>query len=90
MLHIYMFAPASLPNNWINFDETWYTDSSLTNLKYCRGNRKLCYPRPAEASGVLNDSHCNSSSTEAGVLVAYHQATDQLLSKEVRTITGGR
>ncbi|GBM31424.1 hypothetical protein AVEN_98518-1 [Araneus ventricosus] len=40
--------------------------------------------------GHLNDSSCNSSSTEAGVLIAYHQATAQPLPKEVRTITGGR
>ncbi|GBL95166.1 hypothetical protein AVEN_253505-1 [Araneus ventricosus] len=39
--------------------------------------------------GYLNDSRCNSSNTEAVVLVAYHQATARLLPKEVRTITGG-
>ncbi|GBM92562.1 hypothetical protein AVEN_222834-1 [Araneus ventricosus] len=31
----------------------------------------------------LNDSCCYSSSTEAGVLIAYHQATAQPLPKEV-------
>ncbi|GBO16829.1 hypothetical protein AVEN_208488-1 [Araneus ventricosus] len=39
--------------------------------------------------GQLNGSRCNSSSTEAGVLIAYHQATARPLPKEVRTITGG-
>ncbi|GBN99928.1 hypothetical protein AVEN_41973-1 [Araneus ventricosus] len=38
-------------------------------------NLKPFYPRPDEAFRVLNDSCCNSSSTEAGVLIAYHQAT---------------
>ncbi|GBM16692.1 hypothetical protein AVEN_91112-1 [Araneus ventricosus] len=47
------------------------------------------YPSPAEASGHLNDSHCNSSSIEAGVLIAYHQAAVRPIPKEVRTITGG-
>ncbi|GBM02760.1 hypothetical protein AVEN_40826-1 [Araneus ventricosus] len=39
--------------------------------------------------GHLNDSRCNSSSTETGVLVANHLAMDGPLAKEVRTITGG-
>ncbi|GBN12304.1 hypothetical protein AVEN_54866-1 [Araneus ventricosus] len=39
--------------------------------------------------GHLNDRRCNISSTEAGVLTAYHQATARPLPKEVRTITGG-
>ncbi|GBM67870.1 hypothetical protein AVEN_71198-1 [Araneus ventricosus] len=39
--------------------------------------------------GHLNDSRCNSSSTETGVLITYHQATARALPKEVRTITGG-
>ncbi|GBN15442.1 hypothetical protein AVEN_161869-1 [Araneus ventricosus] len=38
---------------------------------------------------TLNDSHCSSSSTEAGALVAYHQATARPLPKVVRTLTGG-
>ncbi|GBM65491.1 hypothetical protein AVEN_223588-1 [Araneus ventricosus] len=37
----------------------------------------------------LNDSRCNSSSTESGVLIAHYQATARLLLKEVRTINGG-
>ncbi|GBM82285.1 hypothetical protein AVEN_214683-1, partial [Araneus ventricosus] len=52
--------------------------------------RKPCYPRHAETPGVLNDSSCNSSSTEAGVLVAHRRATARPLQKEVRTITGRR
>ncbi|GBN04528.1 hypothetical protein AVEN_135899-1 [Araneus ventricosus] len=39
--------------------------------------------------GPLNDSRCNISSTEAGVLIASHLATALPLPKEVRTITGG-
>ncbi|GBM52336.1 hypothetical protein AVEN_64043-1 [Araneus ventricosus] len=39
--------------------------------------------------GHLNDNRWNSSSTEAGVLVAYPQATVRSLPKEARTITGG-
>ncbi|GBM99578.1 hypothetical protein AVEN_64399-1 [Araneus ventricosus] len=39
--------------------------------------------------GHLNDSRCNSWSTEAGVLIAYQQATARPLLMEVRTITGG-
>ncbi|GBM63490.1 hypothetical protein AVEN_205838-1 [Araneus ventricosus] len=38
--------------------------------------------------GQLNDSRCNSSITEAGVLIAYHQATARPLPNDVRTITG--
>ncbi|GBM85985.1 hypothetical protein AVEN_186662-1 [Araneus ventricosus] len=38
----------------------------------------------------LSGSHCNSSSTEAGVLVAHHRATARPLPKVVRTITDGR
>ncbi|GBL78491.1 hypothetical protein AVEN_42975-1 [Araneus ventricosus] len=38
--------------------------------------------------GHLNDSFCNSSSTEAGVLIAYHQNTARPIPKEVRIITG--
>ncbi|GBL80274.1 hypothetical protein AVEN_92205-1 [Araneus ventricosus] len=34
-------------------------------------------------------NRCNTSSTEAGVLIAYHQATNRHLPKEVRTITDG-
>ncbi|GBM59947.1 hypothetical protein AVEN_4013-1 [Araneus ventricosus] len=45
-------------------------------------NWKPCYPRPAEAPEVLNDSRCNSSSNEAGVLVAHHLATARPLRKE--------
>ncbi|GBM52939.1 hypothetical protein AVEN_60130-1 [Araneus ventricosus] len=37
-----------------------------------------------------DDSLSNSSSTEAGVLTAYHQAMAQSLPKEIRTIIGGR
>ncbi|GBL86789.1 hypothetical protein AVEN_96028-1 [Araneus ventricosus] len=37
----------------------------------------------------LNDSSSNSSSTEVGVLVAYHRVTARSLPLEVRTITGG-
>ncbi|GBL81349.1 hypothetical protein AVEN_143655-1 [Araneus ventricosus] len=36
-MYIYMFVPASLPNGWTNYDETWYTGSSLADLKYCKG-----------------------------------------------------
>ncbi|GBM25242.1 hypothetical protein AVEN_153424-1 [Araneus ventricosus] len=39
--------------------------------------------------GPLNDSRCNSSSTEAGVLIANHLATARSLPKEVRTISDG-
>ncbi|GBO12372.1 hypothetical protein AVEN_165902-1 [Araneus ventricosus] len=39
-------------------------------------------------TGPLNDSRCNSSSAEAGFQKAYHQATSQLLPKEIHTITG--
>ncbi|GBN32138.1 hypothetical protein AVEN_192420-1 [Araneus ventricosus] len=46
-------------------------------------------PRPALASGILNDTAEIASSTEAGVLVAHHRATARPLPKEVRTITGG-
>ncbi|GBO17612.1 hypothetical protein AVEN_36248-1 [Araneus ventricosus] len=47
-------------------------------------------PRPAVACRILNDScRYDSSSTEAGVLVAHHRATARPLPKEVRTITGG-
>ncbi|GBN91462.1 hypothetical protein AVEN_205187-1, partial [Araneus ventricosus] len=52
-------------------------------------NHKWSYPGLPVDKGHLNDSRCNSSSTEAGVLKAYHQATARLLSKEVRNITGG-
>ncbi|GBN47974.1 hypothetical protein AVEN_240496-1, partial [Araneus ventricosus] len=53
-------------------------------------NRKPCYPRPAKVSRVLNDSRCNSSSTEDGVLVAHHWVTARPLPKEVPTIIGGK
>ncbi|GBL78132.1 hypothetical protein AVEN_143417-1 [Araneus ventricosus] len=36
--------------------------------------------------GHLNDSHCNSSSTEAGVLIAYHQATARPHPMEVQRL----
>ncbi|GBL88215.1 hypothetical protein AVEN_172995-1 [Araneus ventricosus] len=39
--------------------------------------------------GNLNDSRCNSSSTEVGVLVPHHRAAARPLPKEVRTITVG-
>ncbi|GBN64162.1 hypothetical protein AVEN_215715-1 [Araneus ventricosus] len=54
---------------------------------HCNVKGSSCH---AEAPGVLNDSRCISSSTEAGVLVAHHRATARSLLKEVRTITGGR
>ncbi|GBM43692.1 hypothetical protein AVEN_26559-1 [Araneus ventricosus] len=38
----------------------------------------------------FNGSRCYSSSTEIGVLIAYHQTTARSLQKEVRAITGGR
>ncbi|GBL72669.1 hypothetical protein AVEN_127917-1 [Araneus ventricosus] len=38
-------------------------------------------------TGPLSDSRCNSSSTEAGVLVVNHLATARPLPKEARTIT---
>ncbi|GBL72055.1 hypothetical protein AVEN_115074-1 [Araneus ventricosus] len=41
-------------------------------------NPKPCYPRLTEASRVLNDSSCNSWSTEAGVLVDNHQPRHDL------------
>ncbi|GBM59164.1 hypothetical protein AVEN_18053-1 [Araneus ventricosus] len=53
-------------------------------------NRKPCYPRPVLAFGALNDSRCNSSSTEAGVLVANRLDTARPIPKEVRTVFGGR
>ncbi|GBM59776.1 hypothetical protein AVEN_6652-1 [Araneus ventricosus] len=52
-------------------------------------NRKPCYTRYAEASGALNDSCCNSSNAEAGVLMVYHQVTARPFPKEVRTMEGG-
>ncbi|GBM38495.1 hypothetical protein AVEN_24588-1 [Araneus ventricosus] len=39
--------------------------------------------------GHLNDSSCNSSNTEFGVLIPYHQATARTLPKELRTVTDG-
>ncbi|GBN62609.1 hypothetical protein AVEN_8351-1 [Araneus ventricosus] len=38
--------------------------------------------------GHLNGSRCNSSSTQAGVLVAHQRAAARPLSMEVRTIPG--
>ncbi|GBM38458.1 hypothetical protein AVEN_120819-1 [Araneus ventricosus] len=44
-----------------------------------------------DLSGILNDSdRYDSSSIEAGVLVAHHRPTARPLPKEVRTIPGGR
>ncbi|GBM16602.1 hypothetical protein AVEN_88948-1 [Araneus ventricosus] len=52
------------------------------------GNRKRSCPDLPRHTGPLIDTRCNSSSTEAGVLIAHHQATAQPFPKEVRTITG--
>ncbi|GBM72455.1 hypothetical protein AVEN_6987-1 [Araneus ventricosus] len=52
-------------------------------------NQKIwIYPALLEHPGYLNESRSNNSSTEAGVLTAYHQATVRRLSKRVRSITG--
>ncbi|GBL93874.1 hypothetical protein AVEN_153634-1 [Araneus ventricosus] len=34
--HVIGIYNASLPNGWVKFDETWYTVSSIADLKYCR------------------------------------------------------
>ncbi|GBM24762.1 hypothetical protein AVEN_182386-1 [Araneus ventricosus] len=67
------------------------TRSNTVKKSYCSNRslihqNKLDHPCSAVASRPLNDSRCNSSSTEAGVLIAYHQATARPLPKEVRTI----
>ncbi|GBM59773.1 hypothetical protein AVEN_6650-1 [Araneus ventricosus] len=52
-------------------------------------NRKPCYTRSAEASGALNDSCCNSSNAEAGVLMVYHQVMARPFPKEGNVQSGG-
>ncbi|GBL89390.1 hypothetical protein AVEN_225903-1 [Araneus ventricosus] len=44
---------------------------------------------PSGVPGLVNDSRCDNSSTEAGVLIAYHHATARSLPKEELTIIGG-
>ncbi|GBL94416.1 hypothetical protein AVEN_7382-1 [Araneus ventricosus] len=63
--------------------------SSWLVVDYIYQNQKPGSPRPVVATGNLNDSSCNSSSTEVGVLVAKHLATARPFPKEVCTITGG-
>ncbi|GBN20907.1 hypothetical protein AVEN_207304-1, partial [Araneus ventricosus] len=50
---------------------------SECNLK-CRST-----PALPKHPGHLNDSRCNSSRIEAGVLIVYHQATSRSLPKAV-------
>ncbi|GBN52349.1 hypothetical protein AVEN_106956-1 [Araneus ventricosus] len=55
----------------------------FAHIKRSVDHRKCCYPRHAEAPGVLNASgRCNNSSTETGVLVADHLDTARPLPKE--------
>ncbi|GBM98559.1 hypothetical protein AVEN_186096-1 [Araneus ventricosus] len=54
-----------------------------------QSRKPMSTPAPPKHPDHLNDSRCNSSSTEAGVLLDYHQTTARPLPKEVRTITGG-
>ncbi|GBM03314.1 hypothetical protein AVEN_142592-1 [Araneus ventricosus] len=65
------------------------TQSNVHDLHITAGTRRSgSTPALPKHPGQLNDSHCNSSSTEAGVLKAYHQATGRHPPKEVHTITG--
>ncbi|GBM26980.1 hypothetical protein AVEN_47182-1 [Araneus ventricosus] len=40
-IYVCSIVPASILNGCTNFDETWYTCSSLANLKYCGGKYSL-------------------------------------------------
>ncbi|GBN05670.1 hypothetical protein AVEN_215251-1 [Araneus ventricosus] len=52
------------------------------NTNKSGSNRKNESPRPVVASGILNGrGHYDSSSTEAGVLVAHHRATARSLRR---------
>ncbi|GBM89609.1 hypothetical protein AVEN_133162-1 [Araneus ventricosus] len=59
---------------------------SLKNCLNCQTNYVTTKRNPVlrRHPGTLNNSRCNSSSTEAGVLVANHLATARPLPKEVR------
>ncbi|GBO37674.1 hypothetical protein AVEN_238125-1 [Araneus ventricosus] len=59
--------------------------AGTTEITRTTGSQAL--PRHPEK---LNDSRCNSSSTEAGDLIASHQATARSLQEVVRTMTAGR
>ncbi|GBM38548.1 Transposon Tf2-9 polyprotein [Araneus ventricosus] len=50
---VYMFGPASLPNDWTNFYETWYTGYSLACLKGSISNLLCKYNQVFEGLGNL-------------------------------------
>ncbi|GBN51626.1 hypothetical protein AVEN_249342-1 [Araneus ventricosus] len=52
-----MFVPASHPNGCTKFDETWYTGSSLADMKYCK-DKKSPKKGPQASVGQILQNTC--------------------------------